>query len=200
MPAPKPVDARLLARARRGELTRRTANTPEERRAVYRAEYLARRVVASEVSAREALGHYGPLERPRLATFFADTPDGARLVTLEGVSAADQRRAGRYMRAAQGLARGGYRAPSGHWLTGAEADRHFARRFARWQAIAGMPVVSDPDTVKALVVVSREAGEEVAFDSGRSRPGRRRRIVARRRSAARRMAARRSGLREEDLR
>ncbi len=181
MPAHKPVASGLLTRARRGELTRRTARTPEERRAVYRAQYLARRAAAPDVKAREAVGHYGPLDRPRVATFFADTPEGARLVTLEGISAADQRRAGKYMRAAQGLARGSYRTPSGRWLTGADADRHFARRFARWQPVAGMRVVSDPDTVKALVVVSREAGEEIAFDSGRSRPGRRRRTAARHR-------------------
>lgn len=184
MPAHRPVASGLLARARRGELTRRSARSPEERRAAYRVQYLARRAAAPDISAREALGHYGPLERPRVATFFADTLDeGGRLVTLEGVSAADQRRAGRYMRAAQGLARGAYRTPSGVWLTGANADRHFARRFARWQPIAGMRVVSNPATVKALVVMSREAGEEIAFDSGRSRPGRRRRTAAARRRA-----------------
>ena len=180
MAAHRPVDRGLLARAARGELTRRTARTAEERRAVYRAQYLARRAAAPDVKAREALGHHGPLERPRVATFFAQTPEGARLVTLEGVSAADQRRAGRYMRAAQGLARGTYRTRSGEALTGHLADRHFARRFSRWQPIAGMEVVSDPDTVKALVVVNRETGTEVLFDSGRSRPGRRRRTGPRR--------------------
>jgi hypothetical protein len=116
-----------------------------------------------------------------VATFFAETPEGARLLTLQGVSAADQRRAGRYMRACQGLARGDYRTPAGVHLTGAEADRHFRQRFARWQPIAGMSVVGDPDTAKALVVESREADEEILFDSGRSRPGRRRRTTARRR-------------------
>ncbi|MDA8360364.1 MAG: hypothetical protein M0Z95_29620, partial [Actinomycetota bacterium] len=127
------------------------------------------------LSAREALGHYGPLERPRVATFFAATPEGARLVTVEGVSAADQRRAGRYMRAAQGLARGTYRTPAGELLVGAAAERDFQRRFSRWQPIAGMAIVSDPATVTALVVENREAGAEVHYDSGRSRPGRRRR-------------------------
>ena len=180
MAAHRPVDKDLLARAQRGELTRRTAQSDAERRAVYRAQYLARRSGAPDVPARQALGHYGPLERPRVATFFAQTPEGARLVTLEGVSAADQRRAGRYMRAAQGLARSTYRTPSGLAMTGAVADRAFERRFSRWQPIAGMDVVSDPDSVKALVVVSREAGEEVRFDSGRSRPGRRRRTGPRR--------------------
>jgi hypothetical protein len=184
VPAHRPVASGLLTRARRGELTRATTRTAEERRAVYRMQYLARRAAVPDVKAREALGHYGPLERPRVATFFADRPEGGRLVTLEGVSAADQRRAGKYMRAAQGLARGTYRTPSGHWLAGANADRHFAKRFARWQPIAGMRIVSDPGTVKALVVVSREAGEEIAFDSGRSRPGRRRRTVAVRRRLA----------------
>lgn len=175
MPAGRPVDRGLLARARRGELTRSTARTAEERRAVYRAEYLARRMAAPEASARQALGHYGPLERSRVATFFAQTPEGARLVTVEDVSAADLRRAGRYMRAAQGLARGNYRTPTGETLTGARADRHFAIRFSRWKPIAGLPIVSDPAAVKALVVVNRETGTEVVFDSGRSRPGRRRR-------------------------
>ncbi|MGH9110020.1 MAG: hypothetical protein ACRDY3_11260 [Acidimicrobiales bacterium] len=189
MPAHRPVDPRLLARARRGELTRHTVRTAEERRAVYRAEYLARRVEAPEVSAREALGHHGPLERPRVATFFAQNPEGARLVTLEGVSGADQRRAGRYMRAAQGLARGTYRPPTGETLSGPAADRHFERRFSRWQPIAGLPLVSDPGTVKALVVESRESGTEVLFDSGRSRPGRRRRTAASSRRSARRSSA-----------
>lgn len=176
----EPVDPGLLACARRGELTRRSARTAAERRAVYRAQYLARRAGAPDVPAREALGHYRPLERPRVATFFAQTPEGARLVTLEGVSAADLRRAGRYMRACQGLARGTYRTPTGEPLTGAAADRHFRGRFARWRPIAGMMVVSDPGTVKALVVVNRESGTEVVFDSGRSRPGRRRRTGGRR--------------------
>jgi hypothetical protein len=170
-----------LQRARRGELTRTTARTAEERRAVYRSQYLSRRAAAPDVKAREALGHYGPLERPRVATFFAQMPEGARLVTIEGVSAADQRRAGRYMRACQALARGSYRTPSGEVLTGHAADRHFAQRFSRWKPIAGMDVVSDPTTVKALIVVGRETGAEVVFDSGRSRPGRRRRTTGRRR-------------------
>lgn len=181
MPAHRPVDRGLLARARRGQLTRATARTAEERRAVYRAQYVARRAAAPDISAREALGHYGPLERPRVATFFAATNEGGRLVTLEGVSAGDQRRAGRYMRAAQALVRGNYRTPSGIELHGAVADRHFERRFSRWRPIAGMEVVSDPDTVKALVVTTREAGDDVLFDSGRSRPGRRRRTTGRRR-------------------
>ena len=181
MPAHRPVDAGLLARARRGELTRTTARSAEERRAVYRSQYVSRRAAAPDVSAREALGHYGPLERPRVATFFAMTPEGARLVTVGGVSASDQRRAGRYMRACQGLARGTYRTPTGEVLTGHAADRHFARRFSRWKPIAGMKVVSDPATVKALIVVGRETGTEVVFDSGRSRPGRRRRTTGRRR-------------------
>ena len=181
MPAHRPVDQRLLARARRGELTRSSARTADERRAVNRAEYLARRAAAPDLPAREALGHYGPLERPRVATFFAQMPEGARLVTIEGVSAADQRRAGRYMRACQALARGSYRTPSGEVLTGHAADRHFAQRFSRWKPIAGMDVVSDPTTVKALIVVGRETGTEVVFDSGRSRPGRRRRTTGRRR-------------------
>ena len=181
MPTHRPVDAGLLARARRGELTRTTARSAEERRAVYRSQYVSRRAAAPDVSAREALGHYGPLERPRVATFFARTPEGARLVTVGGVSAADQRRAGRYMRACQGLARGSYRTPTGEVLTGHAADRHFARRFSRWKPIAGMKVVSDPATVKALIVVGRETGTEVVFDSGRSRPGRRRRTTGRRR-------------------
>ena len=180
MPAHRPADRALLARARRGELTRATARTAEERRAVYRAEYLARRAAAPDVKAREALGHYAPLERPRVATFFAQTSEGARLVTVEDVSAADLRRAGRYMRACQGLARGTYRTPGGVHLTGADADRHFRQRFARWQPIAGLTVVSDPTAVKALVVTSREAGEDIIFDSGRSRPGRRRRTGGRR--------------------
>lgn len=181
MAAHRPVDPSLLARARRGELTRTTARSAEERRAVYRAQYLARRAAAPDVRAREALGHYGPLERPRVAAVFAKMPEGARLVTVEGVSAADQRRAGRYMRAAQALARGSYRTPSGVELHGEAADRHFAQRFSRWKPIAGMDVVSDPATVKALVVVGRETGTEVVFDSGRSRPGRRRRTTGRRR-------------------
>ncbi len=181
MPAHRPVDPRLLARARRGELTRSTARAAEERRAVNRAEYLGRRAAAPDLPAREALGHYGPLERPRVASFFAQSAEGARLVTLEGVSAMDQRRAGKYMRAAQALARGSYRAPSGIELHGVDADRDFERRFSHWRPIAGLCVVSDPGTVKALIVTTREAGDEIAFDSGRSRPGRRRRTTRRRR-------------------
>lgn len=173
------VDRTLLTRARRGELTRSNARSAEERSAVYRHQYLARRAAAPDVPAREALGHYAPLERPRVATFFAQTPEGGRLVTVENASAADLRRAGRYMRACQGLARGTYRTPSGVALTGAAADRHFRGRFARWRPIAGMTVVSDPGTVKALVVVNRESDTEVVFDSGRSRPGRRRRTGGR---------------------
>lgn len=141
---------------------------------------MQRRAAAPDLPAREALGHYAPPERSRVATIFAQTPEGARLVTVEHVSADDLRRAGRYMRACQGLARGTYRTTTGVHLSGADADRHFRRRFSRWRPIAGMSVVSDPTTVKALVLVNRETGVEVVFDSGRSRPGRRRRTGGRR--------------------
>jgi hypothetical protein len=65
MPAQGTYDARLLARARSGSLTRSntTKGTPE-RRAVDRVTYLRRRDARPGVSAREALG--GRVKRPQV--------------------------------------------------------------------------------------------------------------------------------------
>jgi len=105
-----------------------------------------------------------------VATFYGQTPDGARLVQLEGLTAGDVRRAARYMSATAQLLDDLRARP---WDT-KRIKRNFRRRFERWAPIGGFRVVSDADTVVALAEQSRITEEEPVFDSGR-RPGRTRR-------------------------
>jgi|GEM_PF-4767564 hypothetical protein len=162
MPARRDVDPRLLEAARRGTLTRNSAQGAEERAAVYRVAAERRLAKHPELSARQALGHEAPGDVPPTISFYAAEP--ARLVTVEGASRRDARRAGVYMRASRDL------------VDGRIEPKAFERRFRRWKPIAGRQPLADPHAVVALVEHLRAGEEEILFDSGRSRPGRRRRI------------------------
>jgi hypothetical protein len=106
---------------------------------------------------------------PPSAAIYAADP--ARYIELEGVSRRDLRRAGIYMQATRQL-RADLRARPGEATA---IKRAFHRRFRYWRRIAGYRVLSDADAVLALQDGLRAADVEVVFDSGRSRPGRRRR-------------------------
>jgi hypothetical protein len=106
---------------------------------------------------------------PPTASFYADDPP--RYIELEGVSRRDLRRAGVYMQATSEL-RADLRARPSEAAT---IKRAFSRRFRYWRRIAGYRVLFDPDSVLALQDNLRAADIEVVFDSGRARPGRRRR-------------------------
>jgi hypothetical protein len=164
------LDPNLLARAQRGELTRsNTRKGTPQRRAVNRAFYLKRRASRPNLPAREALGHEVEQTRPKIASFYAADP--VQLVSFEHVTGGEMRRAGLYMTEVRKLAefkrRGGL-----EWNQAAVA---FERRFSRWKPIRARVLLSDPQAVVALAEELRAADTEIVFDSGRSRPGRRRR-------------------------
>jgi hypothetical protein len=174
---PPAVGTRLADAAAAGLLTRGNTRPGTRGRQAADAEYRRQQAMAHpELPARERLGHRVAGSRERTASFYTST-DGPRFVRVEGadVSLCDVRRAGTYMGAIGALMRGRYHTPGGVHLTGAAADRHFERRFSRWQAIAGLAVVSDPEAVRALAEQQRATDEDIVFDSGRSRAGRRRR-------------------------
>jgi hypothetical protein len=169
-PTRREIDPDLLAQAERGELTRsNTRKGTSQRRAVDRISYLKRRGSRPELPAREALGHEVDLARPKVASFYAADP--IQLVTLEGVTGAEMRRAGLYMVAVRQLLESSDRGGR-EWEQAAKA---FKQRFSRWKQIAGRTLLTDPRAVVVLGEELRAADTEVVFDSGRSRPGRRRR-------------------------
>lgn len=103
MPAARKHDAKLLARARRGELTRgNTRPGTPERRAVYHAEYL-RRVERAEqhgYTRSQARGHPGKgqvgLSEVTYDFFAVPTTEGVADVTV--TSSREARRVGQYLR------------------------------------------------------------------------------------------------------
>jgi hypothetical protein len=135
----------------------------------FAAEYRTRLRRHSGLTARGASGHAVVGDYPPTASFYADDPP--RFVELEGVSRRDLRRAGIYMQATRQL-RVDLRA---HPAEASAIKGAFGRRFRYWRRIAGYRVLFDPDSVLALQDNLRAADVEVVFDSGRARPGRRRR-------------------------
>jgi hypothetical protein len=105
-----------------------------------------------------------------VADIYVQTSAGAALVRLEGLTAGEVRRGGRYMHATAVLLDDLRARP---WDADA-IKRSFRRRFERWAPIGGLRVVPDPDTVIVLAEQARITEEEPVFDSGR-RPGRTRR-------------------------
>ena len=173
--APSP---RLQAAADTGLLTRsNTKPRSAGRQAVDRAEYLRRRAAEPELSAREAAGHRVAGSRERTGTFFTSDP-GPRWVTITGpaLSLRDVQRAARYMGDVGALIADLRRDPA-----------HAARTKARWEArmrrrapIGGLPLLADADAAILLADALRQEGDAaIVFDSGRSRPGRRRRSTRR---------------------
>ncbi len=174
---PPAAGSRLADAASAGLITR--SNTEKNTRGRQAADAEYRRQQAEkypELPARERLGHRVAGSRERTASFYTST-GGPRFIRVEGadVSLREVRRAAEYLGAVGALMHGRYHTPGGIHLTGAAADRHFERRFSRWQPIAGFEVVSDPEAIRALAEQQRVTDEDIVFDSGRSRPGRRRR-------------------------
>jgi hypothetical protein len=148
MPTSGRYDDRLLARARRGELKRRTTSpgTPE-RRAVNRIEYLRRRALHSERPAREATGHFRVAPQPlQMSLLVGDPP---RFILVEDLSRRDCSRAGRYADLVGKLDAGR--------ITAAE----FRRRVSRWRPIAGERFLADPEAVLAILEQRRARDVEV---------------------------------------
>jgi hypothetical protein len=117
------------------------------------------------------LGHRVAGTRPRIASFYADNPP--RFVIVEGVSLREIQRAGRYMGSVGALV-DAHRRGGSDW---AQVARAFERRFRRWAPIAGLNLLANAEAVVALAEAQRAAEQEIVFDSGRSRPGRRRRAA-----------------------
>jgi hypothetical protein len=141
------------------------------RRAVDRGAYLRRRAAGTTLPAREALGHRVTGSRPKVVTFY--TTDPARRITLEGggITQRDVRRGGAYLYSVRTLI-GDLRR---HPRDAAHLKREWERRAARRAPIATYPFLATADAAIALADQDRQSGEEPTFDSGRSRPGRRRR-------------------------
>lgn len=150
------TDPQLLARARRGELTKsNTEKGTPERRAVDRHQYLRRRADHPELSARQALGHPKPGDvRPTVSLLVADPP---RFVVIETDNRRDLKRAARYDNLVSQLA------------SGRLSPKAFQRRVGASRPIAGNAFLSDPEAVLAIIE-SRRAGELDLFiySSGRA--------------------------------
>jgi hypothetical protein len=139
------------------------------RRRDYGAEYRARLRRHPELPARGATGHALAGDYPPTASIYADDPP--RFIELEGVSRRDLRRAGIYTQATRQLRTDLRSRPD----AAIAIKRAFQRRFRYWRRLAGYRVLSDPDSVLAVQDAMRAGDVEVLFDSGRARPGRRRR-------------------------
>jgi hypothetical protein len=164
-------------------LTRRnTTPGTSGRKAVDRATYLRRRAGEPELSAREALSHRVVGSRTRTATFFTSAPEPRRItVSDESVSLRDVRRSGAYMGEVGALLHDLKRA-AGRPAEVARVTRDWEARMRRRAPIAGRPVLADAGAAIALADELRgDEDEALRFDSGRSRPGRRRRSARSRR-------------------
>jgi hypothetical protein len=168
MPAPRNLPPALVARARKGEITR--ANTvpgSPERSAVDRVTYERRRARHPELTARQSLGHEAVGDVLPTVTFFAQLGAGPTLLEDVTVSRRDARRVGRYL-SLVGLLREGRLSPDA-----------FQRRVRGWRPVTVLDpkglrgrvqFLSDPAAV--LNLSQRERGEEREswIDSGRRRP------------------------------
>jgi hypothetical protein len=168
MPSPRNLPPALLARARKGEITR--ANTvpgSPERSAVDRITYERRRAHRPELTARQSLGHEAAGDVLPAVTFFAQLGAGPTLLEDVTVSRRDARRVGRYL-SLVGLLTEGRLSPDA-----------FERRVRGWRPVT----VLDPeglrgrvrflgDAAAVLDLRERERGEarEAWIDSGRRPP------------------------------
>jgi hypothetical protein len=156
-----------LVRAERHELTRSTAGTAEERSAVNRVEYLARRTARPDLSARQAAGHEALGDVLPIVTFFAELGAGPTLLVDVTVSRRDARRVGRYLSLVAQLTEGRL------------APAAFERRVRSWRPVTILDppgfrgqvrFLADPAAVLALAEVERGEERESWIDSGRRRP------------------------------
>jgi hypothetical protein len=176
--APSPM---VREAAAAGVLTRgNTRPGSAGRRAVDRATYLRRRAAEPDLTAREALGHRVAGSRTRTATFFISTPAPRRItVAGEAVTLRDVQRAGRYM-GGVGALLAQLALAAGRPAEVARIKRSWEARMRRRAPIAGHPVLADADAAILLADELRNEGDAgLVFDSGRSRPGRRRRSTRR---------------------
>jgi len=170
IPRKSPADDSQLARAARAGLLTEGNTEPgtRGRQAVRRAEYQSGQANRrAGVSARAQAGHH---PRAGTAPLYGETSTGSARLQIEGLTAGEVRRAGKYMHATRQLIDDLAARPE-------DADsikRAFARRFARWRPIGGYDVVSEPAAVIALAERGRAEEAEPIFDSGRL-PGRTRR-------------------------
>ncbi len=156
MPRRRDIDPRLLARVRRGELTRsNTRRGTPERRAVDRSTYLRRKAAHPGLTARQALGHAAPADvLPSISVMLDHSP---RFVVFEGLSRRDTRRAARYGA-----------------LVGQLSERQlspaaFRRRVSSWRPISGYRFLADPDAVLAILEQRRAEDRELFYyTSGRA--------------------------------
>ena len=168
MPAPLNLPPALLARARRGELTRaNTAPGSPERSAVDRVVYERRRAHHPELRVRQALGHEAAGDVLPTVTFFAQLGAGAALLEDVTVSRRDARRVGRYLSLVAQLTEGRL------------ASAAFERRVRSWRSVTILDppgfrgqvrFLSDPAAVDELAEIARGEERGSWIDSGRKRP------------------------------
>jgi hypothetical protein len=168
MPAPLNLPPALLARARKGELTRRnTAPGSPERSAVDRVVYERRRGRRPELTVRQALGHAAPGDVLPVVTFYVQLGAGPALLEDVSVSRRDARRVGRYL-SLVGLLTEGRLAPAA-----------FERRVRSWRPVTILDppglrgqvrFLADPAAVLALAEIERGEEPRRWVDSGRRRP------------------------------
>ncbi len=167
---PPRLGTRLYEASEAGLLTR--ANTEpgtRGRQAVDAVTRRYRREREPTLPVREALGHRVAGSRPKVATFYAADPP--RRITIEGVTQRDVQRAGAYMHSVRTLIRDLREHPQ-------QADRikkRWESRARRRAPIVAHPLLATATAAILLAEQDRQTGEDPVFDSGRSRPGRRRR-------------------------
>ncbi len=163
---------RLYDAAETGLLTRsNTKPGSRGRQAVDAVSYRTRKTTEPTLSAREALGHRVAGSRSKTVTLYTDDPPRRTTLEGEGITRRDVRRGGAYLHSVRELIAELRRSPS----AADRIKREWERRWRNRAPIAGFPLLATADAVIALADEDRQSGEEPIFDSGRSRPGRRRR-------------------------
>ncbi len=169
---------RLLDAADLGLLTRtNTVPGTAGRRAVDRATYLRRRAAEPTLSPREAAGHRVAGSRLKAVTFYTTDPPRRFTIEGEGITRREVRRGGAYLHSVRTLIAELRRHPE----QAERIKRRWESRVRHRAPIAGYALLATADAVIALADQDRQSGEDPVFDSGRSRPGRRRRRPSRRR-------------------
>ena len=172
-PSEQLVDAAAIGLLTRGNTVPGTAG----RRAVDRATYVRRRAAEPTLPPREAAGHRVTGSGAKVVTFYTAGP--VRRITLEGegITQREVKRGGAYLHSVRTLIAELRRHPQ----QAERIKRRWESRIRRRAPIAGYPLLATATAAIALADQDRQSGEDPVFDSGRSRPGRRRRRPSRRR-------------------